>query len=162
MTTPQNLNKSELLAQIRDEHQKLEALLAGLSPDQMIRPGADGVWSVKDVLAHIATWEGWMREWTASHVRGEAPRVPEQWDVDRMNAETYARVKEIPLAEVLAEFRHSYLESLALVESLGEAQLQTEYSTTWPLGLLWTGVAANMNWHYQEHRKDIQKWLAKG
>ena len=161
MDTPQNLNKSELLDQIRDERRKLEALLAGLSPDQMVRPGVDGPWSVKDVLAHIVTWEGWMREWTASHLRGEAPKVPEPWDIDRMNAETYARVKDLPLAEVLEEFRRSYRESLALAEGLSEAQLQTEYRGTWPLGRLWTGLAANMNWHYQEHCKDIEKWLAK-
>jgi len=161
MSASPDLTKPELLAQIRDERRKLEALLATLTPDQMIQPGVDGAWSVKDILAHIATWEGWMREWTASHLRGEAPKVPGQWDIDRMNAETYARVKDMPLAEVLEEFRRSYRDSLALAESLTEAQLQTEYPDTWPRGRLWTGLAANMNQHYQEHRKDIEKWLAE-
>jgi uncharacterized protein (TIGR03083 family) len=161
MSTPPDPDKSELLAQIRDEREKLEALLAGLSPERMLQPGADGGWNVKDVLAHIVTWEGWMQEWTASLVRGAAPKVPEPWDIDRMNAEAYARVRDLALVEVQAQFRRSYRDSLALVESLSEAQLQTEYADTWPQGRLWTRVAANMNWHYREHRKDIEKWLAQ-
>jgi hypothetical protein len=76
-----------------------------------------------------------------------------------MNAETYAQVKDKPLAEVLEEFRHSYWDTLALAESLNEEQLQTVYADTWPMGPLWLGVAANTNFHYKEHRTDIQKWL---
>jgi len=154
-----HLSKQELLAQIRSEHGKLEETLARLTHPQMLLPGVDGQWSVKDALAHISTWERWMIGWTNSHLRGEKPETPETWDIERMNAETYARIKEIPLADVLEEFRLSYWDSLALAESLSEKQLQTVYTDTWPMGPLWTGVAANMNWHYKEHRTDIETWL---
>jgi len=76
-----------------------------------------------------------------------------------MNAGTYALVKEIPLANVLEEFRQSYWDSLTLAESLSEEQLQTIYTDTWPMVPLWTGIAANTNWHYKEHLTDIQKWF---
>jgi hypothetical protein len=134
--------------------------LARLTHVQMLLPGVDGEWSVKDALAHISAWERRMISWTGGHLRGEEPAIPLPWDVDHMNAETYAQVKDNPLAEVLEEFRRSYWDSLALVESLSEGQLQTVYADTWPMGPLWTGIAANMNWHYKELRQDIQKWLA--
>ena len=95
------LNKTELLDQIRSEQGLLEAALSRLSHAQMLLPGVDGEWSVKDVLAHISTWERWMIRWTNSLLRGERPDTPEAWDVDRMNAETFARVKEFALADVL-------------------------------------------------------------
>jgi len=157
----QRLTKHELLDQIRTERGQLEETLARLTHAQMLLPGVDGIWNVKDALAHISTWERWMIRWTNSLLRGEKPDTPKHWDVERMNAETYVRIKEIPLADVLEEFRLSYWDSLALTESLSEKQLQTVYTDTWPMGPLWTGVAANTNWHYKEHRTDIQTWLKK-
>ena len=155
----QKMTRQELLNQIRYERGQLEEILARLTHANMLVPGVDGEWTVKDMLAHISTWERWMIRWTNKLLRGEKPDTPEPWDIEQMNAETYARVKEIPLAGILEEFRQSYWDSLALAESLSEKQLQTVYTDTWPLGPLWTGIAANMNWHYKEHRIDVQKWL---
>lgn len=154
-----NLTRSELIGQICAERRLLEVTLARLSHAQMLLPGVDGEWSVKDALAHISAWERWMISWTISLLQGEKPDTPEPWDVERINAGTFARVKDTPLADVLEEFRQSYWDSLALAETLSEQQLQTVYSETWPMGPLWTGIAANTNWHYKEHRLDIQKWL---
>jgi hypothetical protein len=153
------LSKAELLEQIRSEHGLLETTLARLTHAQMLLPGVDGEWSVKDALAHISIWERWMIRWTNSLLRGEKPDTPDPWDVDRMNAEAYERVKGLALAEVLEEFRLSYWDSIALAESLSEEQLQTVHPKTWPMDMLWTGIAANTNWHYKQHRTDIQKWL---
>lgn len=155
----EHLTKPELLQHIRDERRALEKVLARLTHAQMLLPGVDGEWSIKDALAHISTWERWMIRWTNSLLRGEKPDTPEPWDVENMNAGTYARVKEISLEEVLEEFRQSYWDALALAERLSEEQFQTVYADTWPIGPLWLGVAANTNFHYKEHRTDIQKWL---
>jgi hypothetical protein len=76
-----------------------------------------------------------------------------------MNVGIYARVKPIPLAKVLEEFRQSYWVSLALAKSLSEEQFQTIYADSWPMGTLWTGLAANTKWYWKGHRTDIQKWL---
>ncbi len=162
MSEPIEYNgKIKLLVRIRAERDLLEEIIAALTPDQMLQPGACGAWTVKDILAHISAWERRMLAWIGSHLHGEPPDVPLPWDVERMNAETYARFKDVPLAEVLEEFHLSYRDSLALVESLSEEQLQTEYTDTWPMASLWLGVAANAHWHYKEHRESIQTWLDK-
>jgi len=153
------LTKSELLEQIRSERGLLEETLARLTHPRMFIPGVEGEWTVKDILAHISTWERWMIRWINRLLEGKKPDTPEPWDVDRMNAETYKRVKRLSLADVLKEFRESHWDSLTLAESLSEEQLQTIYSDRWPMGPLWLGVAANTCFHYKEHRIDIQKWL---
>jgi hypothetical protein len=155
----ENLTKSELLQRIRDERRALEKNLARLTHTQMLFPGVMGEWTVKDALAHISAWERSMLTWTANLLSGKVPGTPEPLDVDRFNAAIYAQVKDKPLGEVLEEFRESYRAALALAESLTEAQLQTKYTNTWPHGPLWLGVAANMNFHYKEHREDLEKWL---
>ncbi len=154
----EQLSKSELLHQIRTQRLQLEKTLAHLTPGQMLQSGVSGKWTVKDVLAHISAWERFMLSWAGSHLRGEPPQVPLPWDVERMNAGIYARAKDLTLAEVLEEFHQSYREALALSENLSEEQLQTIYTDTWPMGPLWTGVAANTIWHYQEHRQSIETW----
>jgi hypothetical protein len=157
----EKFSKSKLLEQIRSEHGLLEATLARLTHPQMLIPGVDGEWSVKDALAHISTWERWMIRWTNSLIRGEKPITPEPWNVDRMNAEIFERVKEILLADVLEEFRLSYWDSIELAESLSEEQLRTIHANTWPMGPLWNGIADNTYLHYKQHREDIQAWLKK-
>ena len=154
-----NLTKTELLQQIQSERRSLEDTLATLTPAQMLIPGVDGEWSVKDAMAHISAWERRMIHWTGSHLAGKMPEIPLPWDVERMNSETYNQVKGKSLSAVQKEFSQSYNDSLGLLESLSEAQLQVTFSDTWPMGPLWTGIAANMNWHYKEHRSDIIKWL---
>ena len=155
----EKITKPELLISIQEEHNLLELTLARLTHSQMLIDGVEGQWSVKDILAHISAWEKRMISWTGSLLQGKEPEVPLPWDVDRMNAETYLSVKDEPLATVLEEYRQSYWESLSQVENLTEEQLQTNHSDTWPMGLLWTGISANMNWHYKEHREHIQSWL---
>ena len=158
----EHLSKRELLERIRTERGLLEETLARLTHAQMLLPGVDGEWNVKDALAHISTWERWMISWTTSLLIGEKPETPDPWDVDQMNAETYARVRDLSLAKVLEEFRQSYWDALALAESLNEDQLQTVFSDTWPMDPLWLGVAANTCFHYRDHRIDIQNWIKSG
>jgi hypothetical protein len=154
-------SKKSLLEQIHTERGQLEKTITRISPQGMLLPGACGEWSVKDVLAHISAWERRMIRWSQSHLKHEMPEVPLPWDVDRMNADSHARDKDKPLADVLEEFQCSFQDSLELVESLSQAQLETVYSDTWPMDALWKGIAANMSWHYHEHNELIRKWFKR-
>jgi hypothetical protein len=149
------VNKSELVSAIREERAELEAALAVLSPEQMVRIEAEGAWSVKDTLAHIVAWEQWMIGWTTQILSGEEPHDPppaeSDDDVDRMNAENFEGNRDQALDDVLVDFGRSYSEALKLTESLSEEALQEEHPNTWPHGPLWQGVAANTCWHYREH-----------
>ncbi|MGD0612560.1 MAG: ClbS/DfsB family four-helix bundle protein [Anaerolineales bacterium] len=156
-----SMTKPELLSQIGKERWRLDMLLAALNPEQLLQPGACGDWTIKDIMAHISAWEQWMIRWTEMHLAGQLPDVPLPWDVDRMNAETYTRLKDKPLRSVQREFHRSYQAALNLVGRLSEEQLHSVYDETWPMGPLWTGVAANTSWHYREHREGLEKWLQK-
>src|SRR5258708_19777693 len=51
------VNKQEVLDEIRRGRADLLDALAGLPDDAMLRAGVVGIWSVKDVLAHLTVWE---------------------------------------------------------------------------------------------------------
>ncbi len=161
---PEQMTKEHLIELTHLERRLLERALADVPDDQMAEPGAEGPWSVQDILAHIAVWEGRMVRWLEETLRGE---VPEQlppgmtWDdLDQMNEQTYRQHKDKPLAEVLSEFHRSYAQALKAVEAVPEAELLEPDRFAWRKGHpLWEMVAANMHRHYEEHRKGIRAWL---
>src|SRR5439155_13508367 len=53
---PEPRTAAELIDRVQIEWAALEYTVAGLSLQQLIRPGPQG-WSVKDHLVHIAEWE---------------------------------------------------------------------------------------------------------
>src|SRR2546423_15123138 len=65
------VDKAELLEKIAGGHAALDRLLASMDEDQMLRPGVYGELSVKDVLAHLAAWEGMAAGWVRASLNGE-------------------------------------------------------------------------------------------
>ena len=51
------MNRSDLLAKLRNERQAWEALLAEVAEHGMTEPGLAGDWTAKDIIAHIAWYE---------------------------------------------------------------------------------------------------------
>jgi hypothetical protein len=129
---------------MRAEHARLEALLAGISDEQFVRPEAYGAWSGKDMLAHITFWE----QRVIAYINGAKeslvrPDEDEQAAVDRINAEVLAANREKPLAEVRAEFERSYQQVLHVAESLSAGDLADE--------VLYGLFAGDTFEHYREH-----------
>jgi hypothetical protein len=166
MLMDEQMTKPSILEMIHSERETLEATLDRLSEGQMIQPGVENDWSVKDILAHIADWEKRMVQWIEESLRGETPERPAPgmtWDdMDRLNEQIYLANKDRPLHEVLAEFHNSYQQSLKAVEALSEDDLIDPDRFAWREGdPLWQMVAANTWWHYKEHRESIGNWLSE-
>ena len=89
------MNKVELLATIQSDRAQLDDLLATLSAVQMCLATMENAWSIKDVLAHIATWERRCMGWIQAGLRGERPDIPVAGntleEVDRFNEKTFWR-----------------------------------------------------------------------
>lgn len=161
----EQMNKTKILELVQSERVSLERILDSLSPEQMMQPGLQGGWSVKDFLAHITDWEQRMIRWIEESLRGDVPQRPEPgmtWDdLDRLNEQVYQANKGKPLNQVLAEFHGSYHQALRAVQVLSQDQLTNPYAFEWRDGApLWQMVAANTWLHYQEHRDTIENWLS--
>jgi uncharacterized protein (TIGR03083 family) len=147
------VRRERLLDLIRAEHDRLETLLAGLTPEQMDRPGVSEGWSVKDVMAHLTWWERQMLATMNGAPDIFNPAVEDWRDtIERVNRETYAANKDRPLAEVRTEFDATYQDVLAQVARLTDQQLCDE--------AVYTDIAGNTFQHFQEHRAAIEHWLS--
>ena len=132
---PRPTTKPQLLAEAQAEFDALERFLAALSPDEMLRPLPSGEWVPKDYLAHLYEWQQMFFTWYESGLRGENPAIPApgyKWNqLPALNQAIFERYHDLPLEEALDKFRSSHARTLALIESLPEADLFTRGLYPW-------------------------------
>ena len=158
------MDKAQLLAEMNSKYAELESLLASLNEQQMTTPGVSGDWSIKDILAHITTWQQSMLERLQAVARNVTPAFygpDNDEEMDRMNARFYQENKARPLSEVLSNFSTSHRQVVEMVQTLQDEDLFDPNRFTWRRGSpLWDLVAGDTYEHYDEHMQSIQQWLA--
>jgi hypothetical protein len=158
--------RSELLAHTRAERKRLEQNLASLKPEDFLKPGVNGEWSVKDLLMHLVDWEQRWLGWYTAGCRGETPAVPAPgltWaQIDTLNHQIFEKYRDLPLDEVLFRFETSFAQFIQLAESFSEeavfqASLQPWMGRYSPADF----IAANGGNHYLWAKTLLRKWLKK-
>lgn len=158
----QDTIKAELLAQLDREWAKIERICAGLNEADMVAPGVEGDWSVKDILCHLSAWEKYLLDRLGYALTGQHPFYPVMisWDdVHRFNAQVYAENKARPLNSAIIEFRNLYHGVMTVLESMNDDQLNQQYNYDFPddhLTLLQL-IRANTYEHYREHCHAIER-----
>lgn len=158
-------NKAELLARMRKGYADFEALLGPLSDTQLTTPGVNGEWSIKDMLAHLATWQARAAQILEAASRNEKPEldppIQNDEDMNRFNDERFIANRSLPLDQAWWDFRASYQRFLRAVEVLSEEDLFNAGRFAWMKGnALGELVAGDSFEHYDEHAPMIEKWLA--
>jgi hypothetical protein len=155
------LKRSELIERIRSTRHEFETLLAQLTPEQMTQAGVAGEWSIKDMLAHIAWYEGQEAEFYAESDLEGSPlwKVPQ----DPRNQILFEQSRDRPLEEVLGEFRAAHNRFLEVIEGLSDQDLRTPErfpgtSAEWPP---WRKIAVHSCDHDREHIDVIRAWLSE-
>ena len=104
------MKREQLLDKIGKAWAELNAAWAGLSEAEMCEPGAAGEWSVKDVLAHVTTWEEEALKYLPLIAGGRRP--PRYKDLygglDAFNDQMIARKWALSLADVLAQYEATH------------------------------------------------------
>lgn len=149
--------KQRLLERLQQERERLLQALEGLSDDEMCLPNVAGVWSIKDVLGHIADWERRFVE-EIIRIRDGIPLQPiPDSDIDAWNATQAAKKKDMPLQQIREEFSRVRQELVNTIESLPQRVLDRKVSVLgeerdipWHVAAAWE--------HDQEHLPDILAW----
>jgi hypothetical protein len=156
--------KKELLTELDKEWAHIERICASLTETDMVAAGADGEWSVKDILCHISAWEKYLLDRLGFVLTGQRPLYPAMtnWDdVHRFNARVYADNKDRPLNSAIIEFRNLYRGVMTVLESMNDDQLNQPYSYDFPedgLTVLRL-IRANTCDHYREHCTALDKGI---
>jgi hypothetical protein len=157
--------KAYILDRLSDEYEAMNAVLDSLVVEQMIEPNVIGIWSIKDLIAHLVYWNGLPVREVDAALRGETPSaVMDTTDddethkqaVDQINAQAVEASLNQSVGEVLADFAHTITE---LPESAFDSGSEIERL----LGDTVEHTFDNNTYdHWAEHRAQIEAWIATG
>jgi hypothetical protein len=157
------ITKAYLLAELRAARNEWDALMAEVGEERMTQPGATGSWSVKDVIAHLTSYNRWFVNASEAHFRGELPPLDgtEGMDFEERNQFFYRQAQQHSLAEVLAESQQVYQQLIEMVEAHSEEFLtQSQHFEGVPEPILvWKLLEGDGYAHYREHAQAIREWL---
>jgi hypothetical protein len=130
----------------------LESFIS-LPEGRLIETGVVDDWSIKDILAHITTWEEEALKYLPLIVKGgKPPRYSVQYGgIDAFNALRSEQKRGLPLPEVLKQLEEVHQELLHYIGDVPEDQFARETPFRHRLRL-------DTYSHYSLHTRMINKW----
>ncbi len=147
------MKKPVFLGKLEQAWEALQLSYAGMTEAQMVMPGVTGEWSVKDILAHVSTWEAEsLLHLPVILAGGRPPRYSQVYGgIDAFNAVMTAQWRELSLAEVLTRLQDTHARLMAYLQSVPDEQFATE-----------TRFRRRLGWdtykHYPIHTEAIRTW----
>jgi uncharacterized damage-inducible protein DinB len=145
------MSKQDFLQRVRAGRADLNQAISGLTEEQLTQEIVTGEWTVKDVLAHLAAWQGEAQRAAERLAHGEAHPYLVEEDIDEWNARRVEERRRLPLVDVMQEFndaQDALLESLERCPEDGGAAGPDWWE---PIGPLWW-----LTEHDGEHLAAIQ------
>ena len=129
---------------------------AGLSESDVLEPGVTKTWSVKDIIAHVTTWEEEALKHLPAVLEGRRPpRYSVAYGgIDAFNALMTTKKAGLSLAEVYRQQEEIHRQIIEAVVSTPDAQLATETRYRRRLRL-------DTYDHYPKHAEAIRRWRAQ-
>jgi uncharacterized protein (TIGR03083 family) len=116
------MKKQQLLDKLERAWASFKNSYADLTDEQMQEPGVTGDWSVKDILAHVNTWEEEALKYLPHILQGgQPPRYADLYGgIDAFNAQMTELAAGRPLAEVLNRLDETHSRLMEYVQSAPE------------------------------------------
>jgi hypothetical protein len=153
------MNKTQLLGMIQSAREQWETLLEGIPEAWMTESWAEGEWSIKDIIAHIA----WGEHESLGVAQARALVGSELWRLpeNERNAAVVEQYRSRELREVLADSRRVFRLYLESVSALSEEDLNdTSHFSGMPEGWRPWRILYDPG-HYQGHADSVRAWMVK-
>jgi hypothetical protein len=152
----QGVNREQLLKRLDTAWAAFQASYAGLSDVRLVEPGVVEDWSVKDLIAHVSWWEEEaLQQLPLVLAGGRPPRYSVRYGgIDAFNALKSEQVRELALADVLAQSGATHRRLVTYLETVSEEEFARENRFRRRLRL-------DTYSHYPIHTEQIWQWRAK-
>lgn len=150
------MKRENLYERLESRWRELHDAFQGLSDDALMEGGVVGPWSVRDVLAHVTTWDE--EALKALPVIVEGGRVPRYSDlyggIDAFNAQSQRRKRGFSLEQVLTELKETHQRILSYLESVPDSAFAKE-------NRFLRRLRQDTYGHLREHAEQIRAWREK-
>lgn len=147
------MNKTSLLKKLDDTWQQFLASYSGFTDAQMVQPGVTGEWSVKDIIAHVTTWEEEALKSLPLLIQGlRPPRYKDLYGgLDAFNALMTEKKRSHLLSEILMQSKAVHQHLIAFIKDIPEEYFAIETPIRRRLRL-------DTYSHYPIHARAILAW----
>jgi hypothetical protein len=149
------MNRQQLLDKLDRAWVAFKESYAGLSESQLTEPGVADDWSVKDILAHVTTWEEEALKYLPVIAEGRTPpRYSTQYGgIDAFNDLRTEQKRPLSLSEVVTQLDDIHAQLTGYIHTASEEQFTRETPFRHRLRL-------DTYSHYPIHTKMISDWRA--
>jgi hypothetical protein len=142
------MDKHQLLKQLEKAWAAIKESYAGLSDSQLTESGVIGNWSVKDMLAHVTTWEEEALKYLPLIITGgRPPRYTRYGGIDAFNAQMTEQKRGLGLSDVLRQLDETHRRLIDYIRSVPDEHFTRE-----------TRLRLDTYSHYPKHAKAIREW----
>jgi len=152
------MSKDEILTRLAESRRALHQAIQGLSEEEMTQVQVEGVWTIKDVLGHIASWEETCLEPLRRYADGGPFEVEVIQDYLAWNDEQAARKRDTPLDTILDELAAIRQALVAAASRLSAEQWEQQVPFSWGGEGTMAEVLDVFYRHELEHLRTIQQW----
>src|SRR6266513_2589367 len=146
------MDKQQLLKKLEKEWTAFNESYAGLSDAQLMEPGVMGEWSVRDILAHVNTWEEEALKYLPLIIAGgRPPRYIQFGGIDAFNAQMIEQKRGLSLSDVMKQLDETHRRLIDYIRSVPEEHFTRETRFRHRLRL-------DTYSHYPLHAKAIREW----
>jgi hypothetical protein len=160
-------DKTKIINRLRDEFSRWEELLGGLSEEEISAPERIEALSIKDIVAHLTTWQEISVARMEAGLQDNEPVFP-GWpagldpdadNVDAINAWIYESRHGAPWEEIHREWRERFLRLIELGEAMPEKDLMEAGKYPWIKGSALAAVLVGTYEHHEEHLEPLGELL---
>jgi len=152
------------VARFQQSHEALAAVIARFSDQELTKPGTEGVWSARELMAHIAAWDIWTHRAIELRLTSDdlpAEMLEEARNPDPFNARAAEAWKGYDAAQARAAFDKAYADLIDFMSSTPHDKLYRQIirpngKTSVPVSSLSVLVR-----HNDEHRAHLEEALGK-
>ena len=150
------MDKQQLLRRLDKAWLAFKDSYAGLSESDVLEPGVTKAWSVRDIIAHVTTWEEEALKHLPAILEGRRPPLYSvtYGGIDAFNALMTTKKASLSLGEVHRQQEEIHRQVIDTVVRTSDAQLASETRYRRRLRLDTYG-------HYPKHSEAIRRWRAR-
>ena len=147
------MNRQQVLKKIERAWAAFKESFAGLTDEPLLEAGVTEGWSVKDILAHVTSWEDETLKHLPTILKGtRPPRYSALYGgIDAYNALMTENKRGLSLSEIVRQLDETHLRLIEYVQSAPEEQLASDTRFRRRLRLDTYG-------HYPLHAQAIREW----